>query len=306
MSNTLHDKTHRFIFDNTDLRGQLVSLQESYQKVLLQQQLPPVLLPVLGEFIAAVALLSEVLKFEGILTLQVRGDGLVPLIMAEANDSGHVRGIMNLRPDLTENGALPDCTQFDISSLKKLVGEGVLTMTVDPQQGERYQGIVPLEGESLGDSLAHYFEQSEQLPTRIWLFANNKNCGGLMLQSLPAQKVKDHSEREQQWNTTVQLANTVTADELFQLAHEQLLYRLFNEFECRVFPAREIQFRCSCSRQRSENAIASLGKQESFELLQEKGKIGIDCQFCGKHYSFNKNDLEGLFGGKEGSNGALH
>ncbi|WP_045856018.1 Hsp33 family molecular chaperone HslO [Teredinibacter purpureus] len=304
MTDTIpHDQTHRFTFNNTDIRGQIVTLSQSYRDVLLQQTLPSVLLPILGEFISAVALLSETLKFDGTLTLQVRGDGNVPLIMAEATNTGHIRGILRTNQALSPNNTVPSNDVFDTSSLRSLVGSGVLTLTVDPTNGQRYQGIVPLEGDHLGDCLAHYFEQSEQLPTRIWLFANDTHCGGLMLQSLPAQQIKDLDEREQLWSTSAQLAGTLNQEELFSLSHEQVLYRLFNEFECHFFPARDITFKCSCSRQRSENAIVSLGREEAFQVLNTQQKISIDCQFCGKHYAFKKADIQTIFGD---SDAALH
>jgi len=294
----VRDCTHRFMFDNTDIRGEIVSLEDSYQQLLIQQNLPDVLLPILGQFTAAVALLSETLKFEGILTLQVRGDGNVPLIMTEATNNGHVRGIMKVKAGLSSDKTLPDNNLFDTSNLKSLVGNGVLTLTIDPTQGERYQGIVPLEGEQLSDCLGHYFEKSEQLPTRVWLFADAQHCGGLMLQSLPAQHITDPEMREEHWNTALQLANTLKHEELFEHSHEHLLYRLFHEMSCRVFPARKIQFTCSCTRDRSENAIMSLGKEEALLLANERGKIAIDCQFCGKHYAFKEADIEQLFSTK--------
>jgi len=294
------DKTHRFLFENTDIRGQVVTLEQSYQQVLSQQNLPRCLQPLLGEFIAAVALLSETLKFEGILTLQIRGNGSVPLIMAEATDKGHVRGLMRVNQNLQTSDALPDEALFDTSTLCALVGNGVLTMTVDPAQGNRYQGIVPLEGDTLADCLAHYFEQSEQIPTRLWLFTGEHRCGGLMLQSLPPQNIKDPEQRQELWQTTSQLAQTLRQDELFELDHQTVLYRLFNEMECRLFPARDITFHCSCTRARSENAIQSLGYKEACELLQEQEKIAIDCQFCGRHYSFDSKDIETLFGDQPG------
>lgn len=300
MSDLTLDKTHRFLFENTDIRGQIVTLEKSYQQVLAQQNLPPCLLPVLGDFIAAVALLSETLKFKGILTLQIRGDGTVPLIMAEATDEGHVRGLLRFSEHLQTGDALPEDSVFDTSSLRALVGHGVLTMTIDPAQGNRYQGIVPLEGDTLADCLAHYFEQSEQVPTRLWLYTGPDRCGGLMLQSLPAQEVKDPEQRRELWQTATQLAQTLRQEELFELDHQTVLYRLFNELECRLFPARDITFHCSCTRARSENAIQSLGRDEAWALLREQGKISIDCQFCGKHYSFKEKDLEDMFGGESG------
>ncbi len=296
------DLSQRFVLEDTDIRGQIVSLKKSYQQVLLQQKLPRVLLPVLGEFITAVSILSETLKFEGTLTLQVRGDGQVPLVVAEATNEGKVRGILKLHQDLSKDGQLPPDAIFDTRHLKSLVGQGVLSLTIDPAKGERYQGIVPLDGDTLADCLSHYFQQSEQLPTKIWLFADEHHAAGLMLQSLPPQLVKDEEQRQELWNTAVQLAATVKQQELFELEHETLLYRLFHELQCRIFPPREIKFKCSCNRKRSENAIASLGRNEAFELLKEQGKISIDCQFCGKHYAFKEDDLLRLFG----SEGHLH
>lgn len=303
MSVQSHDKTHRFLFDNTDIRGQITTLKQSYQQVLANQNLPEELLPILGEFVAAAALLSETLKFEGILTLQVRGDGNVPLIMTEATHQGHVRGLLKISSLLKndENGH-PKGILFDTTSLRSLVGNGVLTLTIDPTQGHRYQGVVPLEGNNLQDCLSHYFEQSEQLPTRIWLFADGKHCGGLMLQSLPAQTVKDTAQRKELWQTTIQFANTLMSNELFELEHDAILYRLFNELSCRVFPPRDIHFHCSCSRDRSENAISSLNRNDAYALLKEQGKISIDCQFCGQAYAFDKKDIERIFG----DNSAVH
>lgn len=290
----MRDKTHRFLFDHTDIRGNIATLEISYAEAMRHQQLPAPLAPLLGQFFAAVALLTESLKFEGILTLQVRGDGPVPLIMAEATETGNVRGIMKISEHIPVAGLSCD------DSIQSLVGNGVLTLTIDPAKGERYQGIVPLEGNTLADCLAHYFQQSEQLPTRVWLFASHAACGGMMLQSLPPQKVTDLDQRAELWTTATQLAATISEQELFQLAHEDLLYRLFNELECRIFPSRQLQFKCSCTRARSENAIASLGADEAFELLEEQGKISIDCQFCGQHYAFKHDDLEKLFGSNGG------
>lgn len=288
------DSTHRFIFDNTDIRGNLACLQSSYQQILANQRIPAELHPLLGEFVAAVALLTETLKFEGILTLQVRGNGPVPLVVADCSHNGHIRAIAELSDTRSE-------TDYHNKTLPQLVGEGVLSITIDPKHGQRYQGIVPLEGDSLAESLALYFTQSEQLPTKIWLFSNTQNCGGLMLQALPAQQNPDPDTRREQWQTAVQLAATITPEELFGLTPADVLYRLFNELECRLFAAREFQFKCSCGRARSENAIASLGRQEAYALLEQQGKIAVDCHFCGQHYAFKSEDLQRLFG-----DGAVH
>lgn len=292
-----NDLIQRFLFDDTDIRGEVTTLESAYQGALSHQSLPDGLALVFGEFLAAASLLSEVLKFEGILTLQARGDGDVAIIMAEASHKGDVRGIVRLNPELD---APPPLTDF---SLRALLGEGLLTITIDPEKGKRYQGIVPIEKDALEGCLQDYFEQSEQLPTQVQLFANATHCGGLFLQCLPAQLIMDTEEREQVWETAIQLANTVTEDELYTLNCESLLLRLFNEFTCRIFPSKSVQFNCSCNRERSGGAIQSLGYEDAQALLRERDIINIDCQFCGKSYSFGEKSLIELFP-KEGK--SLH
>lgn len=279
----------RFLFDDTDIRGEVTTLDKAYQDALSHQSLPDGLARVFGEFLAAASLLSEVLKFEGILTLQARGDGDVAIIMAEASHKGDIRGIVRLNPELEST---PD---FADLSLLTLLGEGLLTITIDPEKGKRYQGIVPIEKDALAGCLQDYFKQSEQLPTQIQLFANTTHCGGLFLQCLPAQLISDATERQQIWETATQLANTVTEDELYSLECETLLLRLFSEFTCRVFPSKPIQFNCSCNRERSGGAIRSLGYEDAQALLRERDIVNIDCQFCGKTYSFGEKALIELF-----------
>ena len=289
------DQIHRFIFDNTDVRGELVSLEKSFQEAFSHQQCPLELKPIFGQFIAAVALLSETLKFDGIMTLQARGSGPVSLIMAEANSRGELRGFIRT----SEHNEAPIMKDDKLLSLPDIIGEGVLAITVDPEKGERYQGIIPLDAQSLELCLSHYFEQSEQLPTSIQLFADDHHCGGLLLQCLPAQLIKDTEVRDQTWLTIKHLGSTISAKELYELEHSELLYRLFNEYDCRLFEEKNMTFSCSCNMERSANAVASMGREEAFSLLLERGGITTDCQFCGKRYSFHKKELIEIFGADE-------
>ena len=287
--NNSHDLIHRFIFDNTDMRGEITTLHKSYLEALNHQKLPQNLKSVFGEFLAASALLSEMLKFDGILTLQAKGDGAIGLIMAECNNAGHVRGVVRFNDHATP---LAEDTP---TSLNAILGNGHLSITIDPEQGERYQGIVALEGESLADSLSAYFSQSEQLPTMIKLSANDQFAGGIFIQCLPAQMIKNEETRANHWQTAVQLTHTYSAEELYQLPHETLLYRLYHELSCRMFPAKDIQFKCSCSKERSANALVSIGKEEVNQLMLERGQINIDCEFCGAQYEFTQQDISELF-----------
>jgi len=178
------DVINRFLFDETDIRGEIVSLNKSFQEAHAHQSFARELVPLFGEFLAGAVLLSEVLKFEGTLTLQARGDGDVAIVMAEVTDQGDLRGIVRMHPERDE-------ALFDLSDLKlkTLLGNAVLTITIDPKKGKRYQGIVPLNGVTLTECLENYFVQSEQLPTQIQLFADDKKCGGLFLQCPPPQLV---------------------------------------------------------------------------------------------------------------------
>lgn len=292
MSNT--DQIHRFIFDDADIRGEIVTLQSSYQAAIAHQSLPPVAQMLLGEFLAAASLICDVLKFTGTLTIQARGDGPIPLIMADINNQRDLRGIAKVA-----DGIAPD--SLNDSSLAQLIGNGVLTLTMDPEQGKRYQGIVELTGKTLADCLSTYFAQSEQLPTRLWLFSDLKNAGGLLLQSLPPQSSQEptsvpESDSQNQWNTAEQLAGTTTLKELFEVDHATLLVRLFNEFNIRLFEPNNVQFACQCSQERCGNSLLSLGKTDAFALLAERDIIEINCEFCGSQYVFDNAGLNHVFG----------
>lgn len=293
MSN--NDTIQRFLFDNTDVRGEIVSLDRSYKEAVAQQNIPQELNPLFGQFLSAASLLSEVLKFDGILTLQARGDGPVPLIMAEASSAGDLRGIV--RTSEVNNDLIIRDSQ--LRPLPEIIGKGVLAITIDPTKGERYQGIVPLDAHNLEECLCHYFEHSEQLPTYIKLFSNESHSSGLFLQCLPAQLQKDPSEREDTWSTLMQLADTISEQELLELQHSEILYRLFHEHECRLFEEKLLRFSCSCTFERSANALSSMGRKEAFNLLEEHKIIQTDCQFCGKQYSFQEKDLLNIFGSEE-------
>lgn len=285
------DQIHRFLFDATDIRGEIVTLKQSFVGATEHQELSPWCKALLGEFLVAVSLLSETLKFDGLLTLQARGDGDVPLIMAETDNLGHIRGI--IKP---ASSAPLSTLDLGDASLPDIIGNGVLVMTIDPKAGERYQGIVPLEHNTLAECLSDYFERSEQLATQFLLFTSAEQCSGILLQALPAQKVKDPTQREDQWQTVVQLAKTIKQEEIFELEHASMLYRLFNELECRLFTGKTIQFKCSCSRKRSGNAITSLGREDALRMIEQQQKIDIHCDFCGTNYSFKRKDIESLFG----------
>lgn len=294
-----NDLLKRFIFDDCDIRGEIVSLGDSYREILSHNHYPPAIQKLLGEFLAAIGLLSSTLKFDGMIILQARGEGAISTIMAECNHHNNIRGIVRLNPavelssELAERGGLQD-----------LLGKGVLVITIEPKRREnfagkleRYQGIVPLERDTLAGCLEDYFQQSEQLATRLWFAANDQQAGGLLLQALPQQLITNADDNQAHWETIATLADTITDDELLELDQDTVLYRLFNEQPVRLFEPKTLKFACSCSRERSESALLSLGKDEVESLLIEKGSINIDCQFCNQHYHFSAEEVRKLLGG---------
>lgn len=282
------DFTQRFLFDTTDVRGEWVGLERSYAEVLAKHPYPEPVAELLGELLAAAALLIGTLKFDGLLVLQARSAGAVPLLMVECSSARDVRGIARYHAEQIEADA----------TLGQLMPEGVLTMTIDPTRGQRYQGIVALDGATLADCLSGYFASSEQLPTRFWLAADSRRACGMLLQQLPADRTPDAEAREADWQHLTTLADTLSAEELLGLDAETVLHRLYHQETVRVFDRLPLQFRCSCSRERSANALTSLGQQDAELLLKEQGgRVTIDCQFCNQRYEFDASDVAQLFAG---------
>ena len=164
-------------------------------------------------------------------------------------------------------------------------------ITVDPTHGQRYQGITALQQGSLAHSLGAYFEQSEQLKTRLWLAADGKRAGGLLLQQLPAQITPQETAQLRQWEHACSLATTMKDTELLNLDSERMLHRLYHQDPLRLFERSAVRFQCNCSRERTFNALTSLPPLDLEELLEELGSITMDCEFCNQQYCFNREDL---------------
>jgi molecular chaperone Hsp33 len=273
------DQSRRFLFEQADIRGETAHLDAVYREILALHQYGVGVSRLLGEFLAAAVLLSTNLKFEGKLILQVRSEGQIPLLMVESDHNLQVRGIARGAQQAISNDN------------EELLRNGQLAITIDPANGQRYQGIVPLQQGSFAKSLDAYFEQSEQLKTRIWLAANGRQAGGLLLQELPPQVTHDQLLRLNQWEHVCSLAATVKYAELLELRSEQLLYRLYHEDPMRLFEPSPIRFRCTCSRERTRSVLATLNPAELQELLAEPDGITMECEFCNQVYRFNREDL---------------
>lgn len=275
-----NDDSYRFLFENADIRGETVILDNVLKDLLATHEYGPGVQKLLGEFAAATVVISNNLKFDGKVVLQGRGDGPISLIMVECSSDGHIRGIAR--------GALdaPD------GSLRTHLAEGVLTLTIEPEIGQRYQGIIAIQRDELADVLSDYFAQSEQLATKFWLSTRAGASAGLMLQQLPKQSVTSEEARLDQWQTLCALADTMTPDELLDTETDRLLFRLFNEWDVKRFEPKRIRFSCNCSRDRSLNAIRLLPDHEITELFEEQQTVTMNCEMCGESYHFTRNDVD--------------
>ena len=283
------DSSTRFVFVDADVRGNIVRLGDSFKQMTAPHDYPREVQELLGEFLAAALLLSDTIKFEGRLTLQANGKGNVRLLMAEATHEGAVRGIAQLEE------AVP-ASVFKDKNLRQLLSEnqlsvGTLTVTVEAKGRERYQSIVPLQGETLAECLESYFQQSEQLNTFIRLSANSTQATGMLIQQLPVQMEQDLAQRADRWQTIQVLAGTITKAELNTDANVVLLQHLFADEKIQMFGETSVRFECSCSEQRMAGALVSLGELELASLFQEHQTLALTCEFCGANYNIDDKKL---------------
>ncbi|MBT3830339.1 MAG: Hsp33 family molecular chaperone HslO [Gammaproteobacteria bacterium] len=288
------DSSTRFVFVDADVRGNIVRLGDSFKQMTASHDYPSEVQELLGEFLAAALLLSDIIKFEGRLTLQANGQGNIRLLMAEATHEGAVRGIAQLE-DAAPADAFRDKNLLQLLSGSKpsegkLVG-GTLTVTVEALGRERYQSIVPLLGETLAECLESYFQQSEQLNTFIRLSADSNQASGMLIQQLPVQMEQDLAQRADRWQTIRVLAGTITGAELIAKANSVLLQHLFVEENIQIFDATSVQFQCGCSEQRMAGALVSLGESELASLFEQHQTLALTCEFCGAHYDIDNKKL---------------
>lgn len=276
------DASQRFLFADADIRGESVVLDTALQQVLARHDYSATVRALLGEFAAAVVLISNNLKYRGRITLQARSSESLSLVMVECTSDLQIRGIARGQLDAVAAAPLD------------LLRGGQLVITMEREQNQRYQGIVALDSGSLAGALEDYFQQSEQLHTRFWLAATTERAAGMMLQQLPAQRRQSAEAREDQWQTACVLADTVTPTEQLELPPATLLHRLFHETPVRIFEPRPVMFGCPCSRERSLNALSLLPEAEQAELLAEQGCITMDCEICGAQYRFVQTDIPAL------------
>jgi molecular chaperone Hsp33 len=289
------DTLQKFMFDAEPVRGELVEISETWQQVLARHDYPQPVQTILGEMLAAAALLSANLKFDGVIVMQIHGDGPVRLLVVECDSDLQLRATAKLKEDAQVD---------DGATLPQLVnqhGQGRFVITLDPREklpGQQpYQGIVPLDGDDVATVIENYMLRSEQLDTKLWLAADSNVSRGMLLQKLPQEGgfATAHSDEEEAWNRAVALGSTLGREELLNTDIDTLLHRLFWEETIRVFEPRHPHFHCACNREKVGSMLKMLGREEVDSALVDLETLEIDCDFCGQHYVFDKVDCAQLF-----------
>ncbi|KLN65514.1 Hsp33 family molecular chaperone HslO [Vibrio sp. VPAP30] len=285
---------NRYLFEDLSVRGELVQLDDAYQRIISSKEYPAPLQKLLGELLVSTTLLTATLKFEGSITLQLQGDGPVSLAVINGDHDQKIRGVARWEGDIADDANIHD-----------MMGKGHLVITIDPKKGERYQGIVGLDGDNLSEILESYFANSEQLKTRIWLrtgeHQGQQRAAGMLIQVMP-----DGTGTPEDFEHLEQLTDTVKNEELFGLEANELLYRLYNQEKVRLFDPQAVEFFCGCSRERSGAAIVTIDRAEVNDILAEVGSISLHCDYCGTNYSFDEAQVSELFNQSGMNNKKLH
>lgn len=284
------DLKRRFVFDHADVRGCYARLAESCQTIQSTHYYPNALARLINEFTVAAVLLKDSIKADGGLSVQMRTEGDIHLLVADCANDGSVRAIC----EYDHSAVLPE------QIVLNLLPGPVLAVTITPDSDERYQSIIPVEKPTLALCLEDYFERSEQLPSRFQLLASETKVIGFSLHALPAQQTQDVRASTQQFEHLSVLLKSMTLAEAHVDSSATALTKLFHEESCRLFAPQALQFGCECSIERSLNALKALGKEEVEALVAEhraerKDAISIDCHFCFQQYCVSFEQANSLF-----------
>lgn len=276
----MSDSLQRFLLEDTPVRGEIAHLDATWRAVLERRKYPEALQTLLGEMMAAAALLSATLKFEGSLIMQMQGSGPIQLLVVEATSEHTLRATAKWEGDLKAG------------SVTQLLGSGRFVISIVPESNKQtYQGVVAIEGDTISQVLENYMVRSEQIETRLWLVSDSRQAAGMLLQKLPSAPSQD----EDAWNRAVTLGETLKREELLKLSSREIVHRLYHEEDVRLFETRPVAFRCSCSRTRVTSMLRLLGHEEVRSIIAERSSVEVDCEFCGRHYSFDAVDAEQVF-----------
>lgn len=272
----LQDQLHRYLFENYAVRGELVNVSHTWLEIIKNHHYPAPVSRLLGELLVATSLLTATLKFSGDITIQLQGDGPLSLAVINGNHCQEMRGVARLQGEIKEN-----------ATLHEMIGNGYLVMTISPEQGERYQGVVELEGVTLAECLENYFARSEQLATRLFIRVNEQGAAGILLQVLPS----EDEGSDDDFSHLATLTETIKQDELINLPASDVLWRLYHQEEVTLYEPQAVSFKCRCSHERCGEVLTTLEQKEVDQILQEEGKIDMHCDYCGSHYVYVAEDI---------------
>ncbi len=278
------DSLQGFIFEHANIRGQIANLNETYRTIIDQRAYPPMLQHLLGEALLSCLLLSGNIKFEGLLSLQFQGDKRLPLLIVQCDHNYQLRAFASFEEHLATHEYAEAFLQGKMS----------FTISQDNQTSS-YQSIVPLQSTSMSENLMHYFAQSEQIATRVWLAIGDNEATGILLQLMPDKEGQESLQREQFWEYAIVLGETLSEQELLTLDNQTILHRLYHETELRLFDSHRASFHCRCSEAKMKQVLSVLGQAETEQLLAEKGKIEMSCDFCNSQFQFDAIDIHLLF-----------
>jgi len=292
------DQLKKYLTEDRSVRIQAVRLDATWKAVQANHDYPPAITHLLGELVAASTLLAANIKFDGSLVLQIQGDGPIALLVVECRNDLSLRATVKMREghDVPSDG--------NMQSLLNPGGNGRFIVVLDPQRKlpgqQAYQGIVPLQGDTVAEALQHYMKASEQLDTRLWLAADADHATGMLIQRLPYHGGSDAPALTEQnaaetWDRACALAGTIKRDELLATDIDTLIHRLFWEETLVAFDPLAVRWHCPCTRERVASMLRTLGQEEINSILAERGQVDVACDFCGKPYKFDSVDCATLF-----------
>lgn len=277
----MNNYVQRFLLEDLDIRGAIVHVDSVWQQMLQDRDYPVPVMKILGEMCATTLLLSYNLKQLGRLTVQLKGNGPVSMLVIDCNESLHLRGMAKYSHSITPQ-PVPD-----------LLGHGQLVLTLDRQSmQETYQSIVPLDGDSIAEIFQHYFRQSEQLPSRLFLTTSAEAIFGILLQKLPTMDQRDPDD----WTRIEALAATVLDQTMVGLPAEAILRRLFDEETIRIFEPQVVSYGCHKDTAKVLDMLQSLGRAEVDAILKEFGEVIVHDDICNHEYRFDALAIEAIFG----------
>jgi molecular chaperone Hsp33 len=274
----LTDSIQRFLVNRMHIRGEIVRLRHSYLEVVGQTHYPHDIQQILGEILASSVLLSATIKFKGSLIIQIQNTGPLEFLVAHCNDSFHIHGLAKWQTE---------CDDFS-----DMLDTGTLAISILSEPGDRYQGIVELTGTDLATALEKYFTQSEQLDTLLLLSADLQSAGGILLQKLPNHSPMDDEDKS--WDELRTRLKEIRAKDLLQSDPESLIHYLFEQEDVVLYDAAPVEFQCTCSEERSANAIRTLSPKDVEELLLSYKQITVTCEFCNHSYHFNASEVANI------------